>query len=184
MAFSDRKPYGCLEIGIVTLILGVLISPLAKCAGREAAELKSQSDATVPENLGVRTMVSTQTSHGFTEERLNEAWLDEFAGYSEGRIATLATPKWDEMGVPQAQRTVKAEPVIVDVSGRKLGVIRFRIDQVTPMAMIVGFQNGEFLRVVCINDSAGDVPVLTGACGAKLSEVFNIKLDSGAQDAK
>ena len=66
--------------------------------------------------------------------------------------------------------------VYVVAAGKKLAVIRMTIDAQVRTTWVMGFNQGQFLRVTCIRASNHDIPLFSGECGQKVTEAFAVSL--------
>jgi hypothetical protein len=174
---EEKRDFG--RTLLIVAALAIIIVPLARFVGRQAAEAENTRESRgAPVNLhsdNVRTMVSSQTSDGLTPDDMTQDWLNQIAEYSRQRVVANATRSWDESAVPEADREVTAEPVFVEVSGKKLGVVRFRMaGGMASTAMIIGLQGASLVRVICADESLGDVVVTAGPCAQAVNDAFDV----------
>lgn len=117
-----------------------------------------------PADALIKTLASSQDAEGLTEATMNIEALRNLEIYVSRRLV-------EKTGI----ESHKIESTYLDVSGKRLGVVRVKLTAAR-MIFVFGFFKDEFRKVLCVRESEDDIPLLTGACGDKLNETFGLAL--------
>ena len=161
----------------------VVVIPVARYVGRAAGEAQNNRDATsqaVANSAGspaVLATVTRQDAEGVTEADFSPEFLQNLGDWVEQRTAANAKKHWDAAGVPEDQRSLSNESVFVEAGPHKLAVVRLRIGETTPNAIIAGVVGTEMVRVMCFNSDGADVQITSGPCDDKIREAFGASMN-------
>lgn len=154
----------------------VAVIPVAQFLGRTAAERENASNAAsgrpLPNFDETEVVVSRQPSEGITEADFDQEFLSNLEAWSVERTAANAKKYWDAAFVPESQRQLSGESLLFERYGHKLAIVRIRMGETTPTAMITGISGLELIRIACIDRSGASVSIASGPCDAKIREIF------------
>jgi hypothetical protein len=74
------------------------------------------------------------------------------------------------------QPKVYADSVYMSIDGKKLAIIKIKVDNIMRSVTILGIEGSELIRVGCIRGSNHDIPVFSGECGAKVQKAFGLSV--------
>ena len=63
----------------------------------------------------------------------------------------------------------------VEIGGKRLGIIKMSVSD-TRAVYVVGVAGTEFHRISCLRKSPHEILVMSGICGAKIKDVFGVRL--------
>ena len=155
------------------------ITVIGRELGKPSSEVGAQSDtsmATLSPATKIDTIISRQDAEGVQSRDFDSATADRMTAYMRERMAV----KVGEAGLAG----VSFEPVVVEIDGTKLIVIRTRANGVASSITIAGVVGNELVRVGCFDRSGRtDVPLTTGDCAHAVNDAFGVRLPSAPSPA-
>jgi hypothetical protein len=116
---------------------------------------------------------ATESSYGVTEDQMGADYLDAIGKRVVENLTNLAL-KAEQNGGPKAP-PFTSEGTYEVMSGKKLGVIKIRSQGRTPMAVIIGIDKQELIKVSCLNkEKGGDIVITTGKCRDEINKAFKL----------
>jgi hypothetical protein len=116
---------------------------------------------------------ATESSYGVTEDQMGADYLDAIGKAVVENLTNLAL-KAEQNGGPKAP-PFTSEGTYEVMSGKKLGVIKIRSQGRTPMAVIIGIDKQELIKVSCLNkENGGDIVITTGKCRDEINKAFKL----------
>jgi hypothetical protein len=140
---------------------------------------RAPSTTPPPARAEVVTAIATQSSEGVTEADMDQPglmrlqeWIVDMTVEKTALVSGEST-----FDAAAYKRSLNPESVYLTVAGMKLAVTKMRPPGAR-MVSIMGIRGDELIRVICARDSAEDIVVLSGACGAEIARAFQITLPS------
>jgi hypothetical protein len=162
---------GFISIGVsIGLIGGVLLGDVRSEKNNDLAKINNSANSTLPD---IQVLVSRQSSDGVTENDFSQAFLKRLEQYSVERVREKIGGHYQSRGLPAPDIKIASEATYIEVSGRKLGVIRMS-DETGNNAMVFGVSGNEMVRILCSTSTSYRVEVTSGKCADKLSEIFGV----------
>lgn len=161
---------------VAAVLLGAVLAPQPKAA---PLAYSSPQAPTSPDAMAeVRAFDTAQSAEGFTEASLDQAALKNIETWLVETILEKARAHIAQLGhdPTELEPAISAGAVFVDASGKRLGIIKIRMEGLARIVAVVGFVGPEFHRVTCMRNTDHDIPVWSGECGAKIQEVFNVSV--------
>ncbi len=156
----------------------MVVIPMAQMLGRYLGNLQNQIEGVQQSSLprptfdDVRVLVARQPSEGITEADFSPTYLKILETWTvEGTVAN-AKKYWDAASVPDDQRVLSGESLYIEHGKHKLAIVRIRLEDSTPNAVIFGVVGDELVRIACVKKGKGNVTISDGPCYAKIMEVF------------
>ena len=158
MAKLNAKQLGITIVLAVAAVLGAkFLSPVI---------LKAFS----PNGMTVGTTI--ESSSGVTEDQMNLELLDILTKAVTEQVKDLAA-KQEKAGGPTAP-LMFPESAYVVMSGKKLAVIKIRSQGATSIAVILGIDKQELIKVTCVNKKNEDVDISKGKCFDEIKKSFKL----------
>lgn len=126
----------------------------------------------------VMAFTTIQSAEGVKEADLDQAALKNLETWSIETILQKGRNKFTEMGhnPEEFKPNIVASSVYVTAGGKKLAVIKIAINNSMRSVTILSIKGNELHRVSCLRASNHDIPVWSGECGNKVSEVFGVSI--------
>ena len=153
----------------------------AQYYGRTTAERQNDRDAVIADanaadvSLDVTAAVTRQSGEGMTQDQIDIAAVDNIGQWLTERMQAHANA-YQEANGGAALEPMTPESTILEVGGKRLGVVRFRYDEATPAVVVVGIVGDEFVRVTCLSRTLNDVPLSYGPCDETIRETFGTSI--------
>ena len=158
MAKLNAKQLGITIVLAVAAVLGAkFLSPVI---------VKALS----PSGMTVGTTI--ESSSGVTEDQMNLELLDILTKAVTAQIKDLAA-KQEKAGGPTAP-LMFPESAYVVMSGKKLAVIKIRSQGAASIAVILGIDKQELIKVTCVNKKNEDVDISKGKCFDEIKKSFKL----------
>ena len=158
MAKLNAKQLGITIVLAVAAVLGAkFLSPVI---------VKALS----PSGMTVGTTI--ESSSGVTEDQMNLELLDILTKAVTAQIKDLAA-KQEKDGGPTAP-LMFPESAYVVMSGKKLAVIKIRSQGAASIAVILGIDKQELIKVTCVNKKNEDVDISKGKCFDEIKKSFKL----------
>jgi hypothetical protein len=123
-----------------------------------------------PSGMTVGTTI--ESSSGVTEDQMNLELLDILTKAVTAQIKDLAA-KQEKAGGPTAP-LMFPESAYVVMSGKKLAVIKIRSQGAASIAVILGIDKQELIKVTCVNKKNEDVDISKGKCFDEIKKSFKL----------
>ncbi|MBX9896291.1 MAG: hypothetical protein K2Y17_00020 [Qipengyuania sp.] len=166
----------------LAVVAMIAVIPISQYLGRTIGEATAKQEPTrlppQPDFSDIEVLVSRQDSEGVTEADFDQQFLANLEAWTLERTAANAAKYWDAAAVPQADRALVGESVLLERYGHRLAIVRVKIGDESPTATIVGVKGTELIRIACVARTAGSVPVAAGPCDAKIREIFGDPLEN------
>ena len=124
-------------------------------------------------------LTSSETAAGFTQDQLDQAFLDALEERLLQMARAHARRNMEAQGLDVSYRileTMTAASHYIQIRDRKIAVTKFYISGDEFSATISGIVGNQFIRVGCINESPMPVNLGTGECDAAIRAAFGISL--------
>lgn len=164
-----------------TLVGILLVGAIGKFMGRKHAEdVNARSDpATSNSSSGLaapKTVVSvtSQDSGGVTPDQLDMNFLRNLEEWTVERTRVNVRKAQAANGLPDEVPELTSEAGYLEMSNRKLAVIRVNVESGVRMVKVVGIVGDKLKSVGCVQESQDKVPITFGECADKISEVFGV----------
>lgn len=158
MAKLNAKQLGITIVLAVAAVLGAkFLSPVI---------VKALS----PSGMTVGTTI--ESSSGVTEDQMNLELLDILTKAVTEQVKDLAA-KQEKAGGPTAP-LMFPESAYVVMSGKKLAVIKIRSQGAASIAVILGIDKQELIKVTCVNKKNEDVDISKGKCFDEIKKSFKL----------
>jgi hypothetical protein len=119
-------------------------------------------------------MVSRQSADGLTERTMMTEFVSAVGHWFAETVYAKALKRQEALGLPMWPIT--PESVLVKSGELTLGVVRLRIEGITPVALIFGIVGDEMIRVHCFSRD-GNVSITSGPCDETIKQVFGASID-------
>jgi hypothetical protein len=123
-----------------------------------------------PSGMTVGTTI--ESSSGVTEDQMNLELLDILTKAVTAQIKDLAA-KQEKDGGPTAPLMFPESGYVV-MSGKKLAVIKIRSQGAASIAVILGIDKQELIKVTCVNKKNEDVDISKGKCFDEIKKSFKL----------
>lgn len=123
-----------------------------------------------PSGMTVGTTI--ESSSGVTEDQMNLELLDILTKAVTEQVKDLAA-KQEKAGGPTAP-LMFPESAYVVMSGKKLAVIKIRSQGAASIAVILGIDKQELIKVTCVNKKNEDVDISKGKCFDEIKKSFKL----------
>ena len=158
MAKLNAKQLGITIVLAVAAVLGAkFLSPVI---------VKALS----PSGMTVGTTI--ESSSGVTEDQMNLELLDILTKAVTEQVKDLAA-KQEKDGGPTAPLMFPESGYVV-MSGKKLAVIKIRSQGAASIAVILGIDKQELIKVTCVNKKNEDVDISKGKCFDEIKKSFKL----------
>ena len=158
MAKLNAKQLGITIVLAVAAVLGAkFLSPVI---------VKALS----PSGMTVGTTI--ESSSGVTEDQMNLELLDILTKAVTEQVKDLAA-KQEKAGGPTAPLMFPESGYVV-MSGKKLAVIKIRSQGAASIAVILGIDKQELIKVTCVNKKNEDVDISKGKCFDEIKKSFKL----------
>lgn len=128
----------------------------------------------------MKVVASRQDSEGATQADLSPQFLSNLESYIVERTNVLgAQAAKDQGGDARAAVVTSKGALYVEEGDKKLAVIRLETADGTPQVVVAGIVGTELVRVTCVRDRPGRIPLSYGPCHDKLREAFGVALSAG-----
>jgi hypothetical protein len=158
VAFSKQRKENADRLPKGPLIVGAIIA-----AGIAGSTMVWQLSENSRHALKVTRL--EQPAPGVTDADLTTDYLDRVAAASVAQLAK---------DVPESPTTTST--AVIDQDGKRLGIIRFRTEGVTPVIAVFGLVHGKMIGVFCAQGDAlgnlANVDVRSPECGQALRSDF------------
>ena len=175
MAKLTPKQIGLtVALAIVAAITAKGVSYLITNSGKPSGpkDISVQASST-PAAADMWVTSATESSYGVTEDQMGADYLDAIGKAVVENLTNLAL-KAEQNGGPKAP-PFTSEGTYEVMSGKKLGVIKIRSQGRTPMAVIIGIDKQELIKVSCLNkENGGDIVITTGKCRDEINKAFKL----------
>jgi hypothetical protein len=161
-------------LAIVAAITAKGVSYLITNSGKpsEPKDISVQASST-PAADDVHVATAIESSYGVTEDQMGADYLDAIGRAVVENLTNLAL-KAEQNGGPKAPPFTPESSYQV-ISGKKLGVIMIRSQGSTSMAVIIGIDKQELIKVSCLNKKkGGDIVITTGKCRDEINKAFKL----------
>lgn len=156
----------------IALVVGVLNDRPPSVAGAPITEIQAIAPA-----QNIQTMVSSEDADGVTQEKMDLDFLKRLETYTVERVTILNKEKLASAGYPNVDVHYISEAIYIESDPMKLAVIRLQGEGVRQV-FIAGIVDKEFKRVLCARASEDSIPLGSGPCSEKISDVFGVSLGS------
>jgi len=159
------------------ILLSVATAPLFAVSEDAPKSLPSNH-----QESGLKSVIAfttVQSSEGFTEADLDQAFLINIENWILGTMFEKIMNAYPEMGYdPEDLKSgLSARSVYMIVSGKKFAIIKIDLDNYARFVTIVGIEGPEFYRVTCLRPSNHDIPVWSGECGNEVKNTFGVSIE-------
>jgi hypothetical protein len=151
--------------------LGITIA-IAVAAALSAKFLSPVIVKAFSPNGGVTVGTTIESSSGVTEDQMNLELLDILTKAVTEQVKDLAA-KQEKAGGPTAP-LMFPESAYVVMSGKKLAVIKIRSQGAASIAVILGIDKQELIKVTCVNKKNEDVDISKGKCFDEIKKSFKL----------
>lgn len=173
----QKKTTHPLAIAAIAFVGILFVGSLARTNNQEP---HSSVHAVAAEPI-IKVMVSRQDPEGVTEAQMSNVFLNNLEQYTVERVKEKVRDHYQARGLAPPELNVRSESNYIEVQGKKLGIVRMFYEPGNS-AMIVGFSDGDLVRVNCQTDLNYQVEVSTGECAQKILEVFGVSFAGDASN--
>ena len=118
---------------------------------------------------------ASQELEGMTQEKMTLKWLKSLENYTRKEIIDIAQKSLADQGRSNVSLgKIQSESSYLEAQGKKLAIIRIFGDGHNQV-YVTGIVKNELRRTVC-SEATNEKIQLTGKCGAKVKEVFELRL--------
>lgn len=150
---------------LLYLIIFLLFSTVTHAIDREIAS--------------IIVLSASENSNGLKEKDLNHSVLSIWENWLVKTTTANAYRNFSEQGYDPSKLKlkIKKDSLFINVSGKKLAVIRLNLNSLVRHAIVMGIKGDELYRVTCIRPSNHTIPILYGKCGDEVGKIFGVKIN-------
>jgi hypothetical protein len=157
----------------------VIAKLLFEFVPRQSAEARKSTAGISDPAAQVTAAITIQDAEGVSEADLDLNALKQMeltlVQITERKMRAVF--KRDGLDPATAKFEIDGSSYVI-VGGKKLAFIKARLGSDVREVWILGFHQGQFLRVTCYGDTGGeDIPYFYGPCGQKIKEAFGVTLN-------
>lgn len=124
----------------------------------------------------VRVVASSQSSDGVTEANLTPDFAKALETHAVSRISAKLGAAAKDAGVASSEARIQSESTVVETQGKKLVIIKYKINSTSRGVEILGISGPTLNRVMCARDSLEEILLVSGPCATKIQEVHGIRI--------
>lgn len=150
----------------------VLIDPVVKIVANFVNQNESNVLESKQKNDEIKTLVSSQSSDGVTTDNFDVNFLNNLESYTAARLNQKLLENASTKNLK-----VNTSATYVGTGLQKLAIIRVTTNgDDTNQVLVFGIVKNELVKVICTRESNIQIPITSGVCGNKISEVFGFTL--------
>lgn len=142
-----------------------------------AVAITLTSTNAIAANDDITALVSIQDAEGVTQSDFNLDMLRAFENHTVASMKEKVSVNLRDKGYPNAKVDIVASSVYLEVSNKKLAVIKLKhLPYSLNQVFVFGIVGKELRRVICTRQTADQIPLSYGSCSKKIEEAYGIKL--------
>lgn len=169
---------GFIAVAIALVVLGNYLADRNGPTSRVTPVLDEPAGGQTgaPSTAPLQVLASAQSSDGATDADLSPALADKIGLHGASRMQTHIDSRAAQPGVKQPAARVTSSATVIDVSGKKLIVIRYDFNGPSKAVEILSIKGSELHRVMCMRDSLEPIALTNGPCADKILAVHGVAL--------
>ena len=125
----------------------------------------------------ITAVVGIEDADGVTQNDFSLDFLRAIENQTVALFKARLAANLKDKGFPNAKIELVPSSTYLEVSGRKLAIVRLRNPSYpTNQVFVYGIVGRELRKVVCTRQSAEQIPLSYGSCSKKIEEAYGIKL--------